>query len=468
MKNFALSLLFPFCSLDFLLPQQPSSLVNFQHLEHLTEKIAFAGDTVSIVHIYSNYPDYHWVEAEDSGPEGIACVDDVARAAVVYLRHYELTGHQTSLSKAKSLLKFVLKMQAEDGEFYNFIFADHSINRDGKTSYKSFTWWAMRGVWSLSLGYRVFRQVDSSFASALKIAIDRSLPHVESLLQKYGEVQTVGTYRVPQWLLFESGADVTSELVLGLAEYYLATGDQKVRGFIKKLSEGLMMMQDGDERTFPFGLHRSWQTAWHMWGNGQTQALAYAGKVFNDSAMVQSAEREARGFYSRLLIDGFMKEMDLAQPERRVEYEQIAYGVRPMIIGLIRLYEVTGRTEYLKMAGLAGSWFFGNNVLHEQIYDPTNGRCFDGIRDSLTVNKNSGAESTIEALYSVVELERYPQARKYLTYRKVKKQSSPDHLSAVFKDERGNEVTVAINLMKGSLLLLDGKEGEKILEKFKD
>lgn len=468
MRKLVHILLLPFAVTCSQPTKQPPSLVNFAHLEHLTEKILLGGDSVSIVHIYSNYPDYRWVEAADSGPEGIACVDDAARAAVVYLRHYELTGNLTSLIKAKSFLKFVLKMQAEDGEFYNFVFADHSINRDGKTSYKSFTWWAMRGVWSLSLGYRVFRQVDSGFASALKIAIDRSLPHVESLLQKYGEVQTVGTYRVPQWLLFESGADVTSELVLGLAEYYLATGDQKVRGFIKKLSAGLIMMQDGDETSFPFGLHRSWQTTWHMWGNGQTQALAYAGKVFNDSAMVQSAEREARGFYSRLLIDGFMKEMDLAQPERRVEYEQIAYGVRPMIIGLIRLYEVTGRTEYLKMAGLAGSWFFGNNVLHDQIYDRTNGRCFDGIRDSLTVNKNSGAESTIEALYSVVELERYPQARKYLTYRKVKKQSSPKHLSAVFKDGRGDELTLAIDLMKGSLFLLDGKESEKILKKFKD
>ena len=468
MKKFALSLLFLFCSLDFLFPQQPNSLVNFRHLEHLTEKIAFAGDTVSIVHIYSNYPDYHWVEAEDSGPEGVACVDDAARAAVVYLRHYELTGNLTSLIKAKSFLKFVLKMQAEDGEFYNFIFADHSINRDGKTSYKSFAWWAVRGVWSLCLGYRVFRQVDSGFASGLKSAIDRSLLHVSSLLQEYGEVQTVGKYRVPQWLPFKSGADVTSELEVGLVEYYVATGDQKVRGFIEKLSEGLMMMQDGDETSFPFGLHRSWQTTWHMWGNGQTQALAYAGKVFNDSAMVQSAEREARGFYSRLLIDGFMKEMDLAQPERRVEYEQIAYGLRPMIIGLIRLYEVTGRTEYLKMAGLAGSWFLGNNVLHEQIYDRSNGRCFDGIRDSLTLNKNSGAESTIEALYSVVELERYAQARKYLTYRKVKKQSSPKRLSAVFKDDRGGELTLAIDLTKGSLLLLDGNESEKILKKFKD
>ena len=66
-------------------------IVNFGHLDHLTEKISFQGDSVNIVHIYSNYPDYAWVGAAESGPEGIACVDDAARAAVVSLRHYELT-----------------------------------------------------------------------------------------------------------------------------------------------------------------------------------------------------------------------------------------------------------------------------------------------------------------------------------------------------------------------------------------
>ena len=58
------------------------SLVNFRHLQHLTERIAFGGDSVDIVHIYANAPAYAWVDARESGPEGIACVDDAARAVV--------------------------------------------------------------------------------------------------------------------------------------------------------------------------------------------------------------------------------------------------------------------------------------------------------------------------------------------------------------------------------------------------
>src|SRR5436190_851616 len=79
---------------------QQESFINFDHLEHLTERIEFLGDTVSIVHVYANYPTYEWVDAKESGPEGIACVDDAGRAAVLYLRHYELTHNTQSLREA--------------------------------------------------------------------------------------------------------------------------------------------------------------------------------------------------------------------------------------------------------------------------------------------------------------------------------------------------------------------------------
>lgn len=436
---------------------QPS-LVNFQHLQHLTERIELSGDSVDIVHIYANFPSYEWVDAKESGPEGIACVDDAARAAVVYLRHYELTKTSESLVRAKELLKFVMKMQADDGEFYNFIFEDHSINREGKTSFKSFGWWAARGVWCMALGERLVKSSDPVFAKRLRNGIEQALPHIELLMKRYGEVKMANGYRIPQWLLYESAADASTELCLGLIEYYKSTQDTRVKSYIEKLAEGFVVMQDGDVANQPFGLHRSWETVWHMWGNGQTQVLASAGKLLGKRKLIASAEQEAKGFFSRLLIQGFMKEMDVAVPERKIEYEQIAYGFRPIIVGLIRLYEATGKAEYLKMAGLAGSWFFGNNTLNQQMYDPSTGMCFDGLTDSATVNKNSGAESTIEALHSMIELERFPVAMKYLNYRKVRSGETSDCVYGVFENSSGNQLTLALDLRKSTLVLVEGEQ----------
>ncbi|TLY27371.1 MAG: hypothetical protein E6K56_11540 [Ignavibacteria bacterium] len=445
-------------SITHLLGQDHSSLVNFSHLNHLTERIDFLGDSVDILHVYSNYPDYRWIDAAESGPEGIACIDDAGRAAVLYLRHYELTGREESRTRALSLLRFVVKMETPDGKFYNFILKDHSINTTGKTSFKSFGWWAARALWSMGTGYRVLRTRDTAFAAVLGDGIRRALPNVGSLLENYRKYETTKKLRAPTWLLYGSGADATSELLLGLTEYHAASRDPRVGTLILILSSGLTSMQEGNMRTFPYSLHRSWQTYWHMWGNSQTQALAQAGKSLPVRKMVESAKQEADCFYSRLLIEGFMKEMDVTDPSKKIEYEQIAYGVRPMAVGLLRLYEATKDSIYLKMAGLAASWLFGNNVLHQAMYDSSTGRCFDGIRDSATVNRNSGAESTIEALQTLVEIERYPLAKHYLGFRKTRQRRTERFLYAAFRNSGGESLTLAIDLKKSGLLLLEQAE----------
>jgi hypothetical protein len=257
---------------------------------------------------------------------------------------------------------------------------------------------------------------------------------------------------------------VASELLLGLIEFSTVETEPAVKSMIQKLCDGIMIMQDGGVNVYPYGLHRSWETRWHMWGNAQTQALASAGRLLGDSTMILSAEREAEGFYSRLLIDGFMKEWNVAGGAAPSRYEQIAYAVRPMAVGLIRLYEATGKREYLVMAGLAASWLFGNNVNGGPLYDPSTGRCFDGIRDSLTINMNSGAESTIEALYSVLEVEHYPEARKYLQFIRVSTRTTGTYRTARFRGPRGGELTFGVNLREGKILILENDASRKFQE----
>jgi hypothetical protein len=428
------------------------SLVNFSHLDYLMQNIQLDGQSVSIVHIYADYPAYAWT---DAGDEGISCVDDVARAAVVFLKDYEARRDSSSLSRARSLLKFIMLMQTDDGQFYNFIKSDHSINRDGRTSVKSLGWWAGRAMWAMSLGCRVMKSPDSAFAKQLKQCVMRSLPNVRQLLMNYGERANMNDFTIPKWLLYESGADATTELTLGLIEFYRATNDEQVAGYIRKFADGMMAMQDGNASTFPFGAHRSWQTTWHSWGNSQSNVLAYAGAVLSDTTMVASAEREAQGFYSRLLMGGMLKEWDFSVPAKRSEYEQIAYGIRPITLGLLRLYDVTHNEVYLKMAGLAASWFFGNNVLHAVMYDSSTGRCFDGITDSTHLNRNSGAESTIEALLTLVELERYPSALKYLNYKKTAHDETKEMLTGKFQDNSGDRLILMLDLKRGMLYSSD-------------
>jgi len=419
MKRYFLSCLFVIlllgCTDARQEPKANLAWVNLAHLNHLYEEIEIAGQDMAIIHIYSEYPDYGWVDANQ---EGIACVDDVARAAVVYLRHFELTGDVASLGRARKLLAFCCFMQADDGQFYNFIRADRSINSEGKTSLKSFGWWAARGLWALGEGYRVFLERDTHYAHILENHIRRSFAMIDTLLANYPQVDVADGFLAPRWLLYNSAADATSELMLGLSAYAEASGDTTVRGYLRKFGEGLLHMQLSRD-DLPPGVHLSWGSVWHAWGNSQTQALARTGRLLHDASFLESAKLEAAQFYPYWVRENFPREMRFMRTtrngnvsiEQTLQFDQIAYGMRPPIVGAILLHAITGDEVFAGMAAEIGAWFFGKNPLGTAMYDPATGRCFDGILSETDLNRNAGAESTIEALYAILEIEADPAAK---------------------------------------------------------
>ena len=85
-------------------------------------------------------------------------------------------------------------------------------------------------------------------------------------------------------------------------------------------------------------------------------------------------------------------------------FPQIAYDIRSVVNGLICLYDITRKKEYGEWAGLAAAWFLGRNPAKRVMYHSETGRCYDGINSSDEINLNSGAESTIEALMTLLEV----------------------------------------------------------------
>jgi hypothetical protein len=391
--------------------------VNLTHLNFLVEDVDIADQPMAITHIYSEYPRYDWVDA--SG-EGIAAVDDAARAALVYLTDYESTGDPASLDKARRLLNFVLYMQAEDGEFYNFILdRAGTINETGNTSFKSSGWWAARAARALGAGYRVIRSVDPAYASQLDEAFRRIRDvWAGEVAAHYGKYDQVHGVQVPAWLV-SGGSDVTSIAVLALLEHDSATGgqDSATRDLLTKLSEGLAAYQAGDDRNYPFGWHPDTVTSpfsWHAWGSTQVFALARAGQQLARPEWTASAQHEADSFYARLLAGEMVGEWGVLP----YEFPQIAYGVNSIVQGLVALHQATGDDTYGKLAGLAAGWFYGDNAAGFPMYDPATGRGYDGIQgpSSFRVNRNAGAESTIEALMALQAVYADPVTSRYLHY----------------------------------------------------
>jgi len=391
--------------------------INLAHLQWLTEVVEWDGEPVALVHIYSESPDYGWVDA--SG-EGIACVDDVARAALVYLAFYERTGDEEALDLARAALNFVLHLQADDGEYYNFVLdRQGTVNTDGRTSYKTWGWWAARGQWALAAGYRTFRDLDPAYAARLQEAYLRGEEALRRAIGPVGAYDQLHGVPIPTWLV-GNGSDLSALAILGLAEYYRAEPNGRTRQLIAALADGVAAYQLGAPGIYPFNAHPSTTTStalWHAWGSHQVHALAVAGDLLGRQDWIESARREADTLFVRFLATDLIKEM-LPLPDRR---GQIAYGTEVMVSGFQALHRATDDERYARYAGLAASWFFGNNMAGVPMYDPETGRCYDGI-DGPTpfrVNYNAGAESTVEALYSLMQVDRDPVASRYLRVRAV-------------------------------------------------
>ena len=444
-----------------------NNLLNFGHLEHLYERIQMNHRTVGIIHIYSEAPDYGWMGARG---EGITCVDDVARAAVLYLRQYRSNGDETYFKKSRSLIRFVMAMQASNGLFYNFLLPDHRINKTRRNSVNRLDFWTARAVWALGEGYLISKDRHPTFADSLRKSLERVLPVVQKLIQQFPKTEIVAGKRYPTWLINRYAADATSELLLGLVAFEKATADPVLKDAIEKLSVGLIAMQQGDWQQVPYGAHLSYPGIWHGWGNAQTEVLSRIGKDLNFPKAVASAKKEADGFFSRLLIDGWKSSILLSDSVQIKEFPQIAYEVRTVALGLENLYKVTGEKKYAVLAGLAGSWFLGNNSAGSVMYDFKTGRCFDGIESRRKVNLNSGAESTIEALLTLQALQSRPVIRNYLFFlnrskrKTVRRRNGDFIIYRRYLNKAREKVFVSLNLNTGKMNIRNADAWDRFIK----
>ena len=380
--------------------------VRTDHLDYLTEVVAIADDSLGILHIYSDYPDYEYVHPPK---EGIACVDDAARGVVAYLKHYESTGREKSLRLAKHLLQFVFYMQAHDGGFYNFVWQDYSRNRLGETSHNNgFTWWACRAVWAMGYARYQFGAWDSepSLRDTIDVRMERALGKLARQKWTPNQWQNLGRFKVPaaHWML-DGWVNKTSELTLGLVYYAAATGNGSAASLARQLCDGITNSQIGDRYTYPYGLFPDGLhdiAMWHAWGSREVQALAMASQILPDPKEDWSivAKRAADNFYTHMLLTDRITRMQSIP----FNETQINYDMAPVVNGLVELYRLTCDEIYAQKAALFAAWWFGDNPLEVNMYDQESGRFFDGITGERW-NRNSGGETNTEGIMALLDVQ---------------------------------------------------------------
>lgn len=394
-------------------PTAAERYVNLSHLDRLYQAVKLAnGAEVGTVAIYSEAPDYRLVTDAD---EGFTCVDDVARAALLLVHESDLATSTDKQAKLRAMTEFVLQLQSDMGYFYNFLWPDKIINKTFKTSVAEPNFWSWRAMWHLTEAYPYYQKADLALAGRIQTATQKL---TTVMLRDFGnrrqEFNFVKGVQVPKWLPFGSGSDQAAIMLLSLANVQQQTPNADVLKLIELLGEGIVAMQYGGPGKYPYGAILSFENNWHAYASDQAYALLRVGKALNKPAWQTVARREIDNFYPYLLKEGLLESFAVEQSGSNIKavatnkFSQIAYGVRPMIWAALEAYDQTKEAKYADMAVQFAGWFLGKNPANAVMYDRTTGRGYDGIGPNGVVNRNSGAESTIESMWAFQRLEQYP------------------------------------------------------------
>jgi hypothetical protein len=319
----------------------------------LTRGVPAAGPGALAIAVYGDAADVT-VAAREAGNEGVACVDDAARALELYCDIWESTRLPWARRWCDGLLDFILYMQEPDGRWLNFILDwDGTQNRTGRTSVAGGGFWQSRALLALVRASRLLSD------HRLDDALERGLPHITGASGVAADVRVL-------------------QVATALALIERGPEQDRWRAVVSDWCDEIAGCRIGDvlmnadaERGRP-----------HLWGHIQEGVLADAGACLGRDDLVATAAKSAERVYPDIIRSSF--DLPRTQP----------YDVSSAVYSLTRLAAVTGRSDFADLATDARSWFDGRNPGHRAVYDREAGRVADGL-DGNRISTRSGAEANI-------------------------------------------------------------------------
>jgi len=300
------------------------------------------------------------ITAREAGFEGVACVDDAARALELYAELWRVTGLAWVRRWCDGLLEFVLAMQEEDGRWINFIRDWQGIpNREGRTSVATGdSFWQARAMLALArlpAGLRDGR---------VEAALDKGLPHV---------------------IQCTAPSDVRSLHILA-ALAMMADGDRDELGPVAEgwCDDVVACSLDGVLMNSPMERGQP-----HLWAHFEESALADASVALGRGDLLDVARRSADALYVDVITSGFDRP-SISPFDVATSYDAMS-----------RLASASGDGRYHELAAMSRNWFDGRNPTGLVVYDREKGRVGDGIDDG-RLNRHSGAESNIVAAQTML------------------------------------------------------------------
>ncbi len=309
-------------------------------------------------------------------------LDDNARALIAMCSLRETSGDTAILDYIRLYLAFVKRCQLGSGSFLNYM--DQTGCFSGQNGIVNLDDSNGRALWALGFLVSRAKHLPSDIVHEARGLFDRALGHAMSIRSTRAMAFAVkGLYYRQMTDASEERARLVETLADRLAHMYRHESSDPWSWFEGYLTYANSIMPEAM-------LH-----AWIVTGETTFRDIAVhsmdflMSQIFNDNGIEVVSNRNWRqkggqvGHFGEQPID-------------------VAYTV----MTLSAFYDATGDERYRRKMETAFAWFLGGNRLHQIIYNPCTGGCYDGLEET-HVNLNQGAESTLSYLMARLTVGKY-------------------------------------------------------------
>lgn len=311
-------------------------------------------------------------------------LDDNARAMVAMCQHYELTQDNADLKYIGIYLNFISYCLQENGNFLNYV--DEGGNFTQQNYETNLSDSNGRAIWALGFLISVSDFMPKEFALEAGKIIDAALP---TLLEIHS---TRSMAFIIKGLYYRSTKQPSEHEML----------------LITKLSNRLVQMYKHEASP-----NWSWFESYLTYGNSSLpEAMLCAWLATGEPIYKQIAKTSFDFLLSKIFTEKSIKVIsNQGWLYKGEEQNRVTIGgeqpidITYTILALDKFYAVFKDVNYKIKSKIAFDWFLGNNHLHQIIYNPCTGGCYDGLEESY-INLNQGAESTVSYLMARLSLEK--------------------------------------------------------------
>ena len=309
-------------------------------------------------------------------------LDDNARAMVATCMYFELTGDKKSVTEIQKYLTFIKYCLQPAGDFLNYVDRDNKftdqnqeVNLDDSNG---------RAIWALGYLVSLKSLLPGQLIAKAEAIFEKSLVHL-------------GTVHSPRAMAFA---------IKGIYYHHSAS----------KSPENIVLLKVFANRLVEMYKHESnkkweWFEGYLTYANSiLPEAMLYAwlmtGEIIYKDIAISSFKFLLSHIFNENGIEVISNKNWLQKGEEAVHYGEQPIDVAYTIMTLSKFLDEFKDEDYRIKMETAFNWFLGENRLHQIIYNPCTGGCYDGLEET-HVNLNQGAESTVSYLMARLTIEKY-------------------------------------------------------------